>query len=67
MNAIRILRGCGASGVSLEAGNVYAVPAEVSDADADILCRLGKAEEAQVQAAPVVHKVKGAKEEKRDV
>lgn len=46
---IRILRGCGASGRSLVAGRVYAVPADVSRADADLLIRLGKAEKA---AAP---------------
>ena len=53
MDAIRILRGCGASGVSLAAGTVYTVPSEVSDRDADILVRLGKAEAVAVSVAPV--------------
>lgn len=44
MSAIKILRGCGASGASLAAGRVYAVPIEVSEKDAAILVRLGKAE-----------------------
>ena len=53
MKSIRIIRGCGASGASLLAGKVYAVPAEVSDADAGILVRLGKAEPAEaVEAVP---------------
>lgn len=41
---IKILRGCGASGKSLEAGRIYSVPDEVSGRDAEILTRLGKAE-----------------------
>lgn len=53
MDAIRILRGCGASGVSLAAGTVYTVPGEVSERDADILVRLGKAEAVAAPAAPV--------------
>lgn len=44
MSAIKILRGCGASGASLAAGRQYAVPGEVSEKDAAILVRLGKAE-----------------------
>jgi hypothetical protein len=42
--AIRVLRGCGASGRSLVAGTVYAVPGDVSEADALLLVQLGKAE-----------------------
>lgn len=44
IEAIKVLRGCGASGKSLAAGTVYAVPGEVSDEDARILVRMGKAE-----------------------
>lgn len=51
MQAIRILRGCGASGQSLGAGIVYAVPAEVSEKDAAILVRMGKAEPAELARA----------------
>lgn len=51
MDAIKTLRGCGASGVSLAAGTVYAVPGEVSAADAAILVRLGKAEPAEMSAS----------------
>lgn len=51
MDAIRILRGCGASGRSLASGTVYAVPGEVSERGADILVRLGKAEPAKLPAA----------------
>ena len=47
MNAIRILRGCGASGQSLTAGCTYTVPGEVSLRDAELLVRLGKAQEAK--------------------
>lgn len=50
MDAIKVLRGCRASGKGLAAGTVYAVPGEVSAADAGILVRMGKAEAAQ--AAP---------------
>ena len=46
MDAIKVLRGCGASGKSLTAGTVYSVPAQVSQKDADLLIRLGKAEPA---------------------
>lgn len=54
---IKTLRGCGASGQSLIAGTVYAVPSEVSQADADLLIRLGKAietaePETETEAAP---------------
>ena len=52
MDAIRILRGCGASGTSLTAGTVYAVPGEVSDTDAAILVRMGKAEQCEQPAPP---------------
>lgn len=41
---IKILRGCGASGQSLDAGQVYSVPEEVSQSDARILVNLGKAQ-----------------------
>ena len=51
MDAIKVLRGCGASGASLTAGTVYAVPGEVSAADAAILVRLGKASPAEVPTA----------------
>ncbi|MEW5708774.1 MAG: hypothetical protein AB1830_07705 [Pseudomonadota bacterium] len=44
IDAIRILRGCGASGRSLAAGTVYRVPEEVGAEDAAALVRLGKAE-----------------------
>lgn len=44
MEAIKVTRGCGASGRSLQAGTVYTVPAQVSEADASLLVRLGKAE-----------------------
>lgn len=56
MNAIRILRGCGASGQSLTAGRTYTVPGEVSLGDAELLVRLGKAQEV---TAPAPRKPKG--------
>ena len=37
MNAIQIISKCAASGVHLEAGRVYAVPAEVTEHDAATL------------------------------
>jgi hypothetical protein len=43
MNFIKVLRGCGASGKSLVAGTVYAVPREVSESDARLLVQIGKA------------------------
>ena len=46
------------------AGTVYAVPGEVSDADAGLLIRLGKAEAVETPAAPERRKTKEAK---RDV
>lgn len=52
MNAIKVLRGCGASGQSLQAGVIYAVPDAVSEKDAALLIRLGKAEAAETEAAP---------------
>lgn len=65
MEAIKVLRGCGATGgKSLAAGTVYAVPGEVSDADAGLLIRLGKAEAVETPAAPERRKTKEAK---RDV
>lgn len=54
MQAIRILRGCGASGQSLEAGRVYAVPSEVSASDAALLVRIGKAEAHEPQSSAAV-------------
>lgn len=59
ISAIKVLRGCGASGVSLVAGAVYAVPAQVSEKDAGILIQLGKAE-ATAEAKPKVKKDKDA-------
>lgn len=44
MDAIRILRGCGASGQSLAAGSTHTVPVDVSMRDAELLVRLGKAQ-----------------------
>lgn len=41
--AIKALAGCGASGQSLAAGHTYLVPDEVSEKDAGILIRMGKA------------------------
>lgn len=43
MDAIKVIEGCGASGKSLHAGTVYAVPGDVSESDAVILVRVGKA------------------------
>jgi len=43
MNAIQIISKCAASGVHLEAGRVYAVPAEVTEHDAASLVRMGRA------------------------
>ena len=58
MNAIRILRGCGASGgASLQSGRVYSVPEEVTRADAELLVRLGKAERTEA-AVPAKRKTK---------
>lgn len=45
MTTIRILSNCLASGQPLEAGRVYRVPAEVSQADAEVLLRMGRAVE----------------------
>lgn len=65
MQKIKVLRGCGASGESLVAGETYAVPEEVSEKDAGILVRLGKAEflidEAAAQDAADEAKQKGNK------
>ncbi len=41
--SILIIDACGASGVSLEARKTYAVPADVSEKDAAILVRMGRA------------------------
>ncbi len=49
MEAIKVTRGCGASGKSLTAGTVYTVPAHVSLADAALLVRIGKAEFVEAQ------------------
>lgn len=50
ITAIKALRGVGASGKSLAAGEVYKVPSEVSEADARLLIRLNKAKD--VSGAP---------------
>lgn len=50
VTGIKILRGCGASGKSLSAGTVYAVPAQVSEADAMLLVMLKKAEPVELWA-----------------
>lgn len=54
--SIKVIRSCGASGVMLEAGRIYAVPDEVSARDAAILVRMGKAQTVHVNnvVAPVV-------------
>lgn len=52
MTSIKVLRGCGASGQSLAAGTVYAVPAQVSESDALLLVRLGKAVFIEEQPKP---------------
>lgn len=52
MQAIRVITGCAASGVHLEAGRVYAVPSEVSAEDAAVLVRMGRAQEAQPERRP---------------
>lgn len=68
IEAIRTLVGCGASGASLTAGKVYAVPAQVSDKDARILITVKKAvaitaEEAKaLQAKAAKEAAKTAKE-----
>ena len=59
MEAIRILRGCGASGQPMEAGRVYSVPGEVSEADAAILVRMGKAEAAEKPKPAAARKKRG--------
>lgn len=46
---IKVIRACGASGNSLEAGRIYSVPGEVSEKDASALIRMGKAEACQVK------------------
>jgi len=43
IDAIRVLVGCSASGKSLEPGTVYTVPDEVSQEDAALLVRIGRA------------------------
>lgn len=50
MQRIFVLRGCGASGVSLRAGEV----AEVSNADARVLIALGKARPYADPALPAI-------------
>lgn len=52
MARLTVLRNCGASGRSLEAGRVYAVPEEVSQADARILVQIGKAAYHEDSAEP---------------
>lgn len=59
VTGIKVLRGCGASGVSLTAGTVYAVPAQVSEADAMILIRLKKAEPVELWAKSKKPKARG--------
>lgn len=49
MQALRILANCLASGSPLEAGRLYAVPTEVSTADAEVLVRMGRAVEAEIE------------------
>lgn len=66
--AIRTLVGCGASGASLTAGMVYAVPAQVSAKDAEILIKINKAvavtadEAKDLQAKAAKEAAKAAKE-----
>lgn len=43
MHAIKILRGVGVSGKSLEAGKIYKVSDEVSLKDAQLIVAMGKA------------------------
>lgn len=64
MDAIKVLRGCGASGASLTAGTVYAVPGDVSAADAAILVRMGKAEVATPATPADVLEVKPTRSRK---
>lgn len=52
IQAIKVLTGCGASGKSLAADTVYTVPGEVSEADAALLVRMGRAELAEIPAKP---------------
>ena len=47
IKAIKPLVGCGASGQSLIAGQVYTVPDDISLADAEVLIRMGKVEPAR--------------------
>lgn len=63
MNAIKVTRGCGASGKSLVAGTVYAVPGDVSRADADLLIRLGKAQAAVMEPPAPTKKTKAARDD----
>ena len=44
MDKIKVIKACGASGESLEAGKTYSVPDQVSEKDAVILVGMGKAE-----------------------
>lgn len=50
MEAIRILTKCAASGQHLPAGKVCKVPSEVSEKDAAILVRIGRAEAVEPKA-----------------
>jgi hypothetical protein len=52
MTALRILANCLASGQPLEAGRVYRVPADISQADAEVLLRMGRAIEAKLTQTP---------------
>lgn len=49
---IRIERGCLAAGQALLAGSEYDVPAQVSEADALLIVRIGKAQFVEVTEAP---------------
>lgn len=59
LSSIRIVRSCLATGGVLVAGKVYAIPSEVSENDAGILVRMGKAE--RVAGAPAPRSGKSGK------
>lgn len=66
MTTIRILSNCLASGQPLEAGRVYRVPAEVSQADAEVLLRMGRAVEANPFAEQPVERSNKPARKKRN-
>jgi len=62
---IKVIRSCGASGKSLEAGKIYSVPEDVSEIDASILVTMKKAEYIQTVEENVGAVKEAVKEKKK--